>query len=476
MPTLARDHTSTGFASATPGTTLSWSHTCAGGADNVLLVGVKIVAQSGDPGAGTVTCTFNSVSMTQVGVKNQGGGGAFHEAIYAFGLAAPSSGAHVIAIAVTGLADPWAVIGLAVSYTGAAGTFDTPTTGTAASATDFSLSQTPPQTNEWVTFIPANDTGQCAAGTNSTELVSLTNGLGLYDSNGAVTAGAAFTMHATFGSAVRWDGIIVSIPATDSVAVGSSSPSASVSPSASLSPSASVSPSASASGVGESLGEPLAVEFAVAVAESIVVCVAVPVRLALAVRVGESERLVSPSSSNSPSPSPSPGNSPSLSPSSSPSRSVSPSASLSPSSSPSRSTSPSVSPSSSTSASPSPSPAAGDADVTVLPEAAIEIRPDDLVVQGPNEARVYMFDWDRENLASGVTIDASVFTITAIRPPSNTALVKDNEDILAADRKTWLRLSVGTLGAIYRISNRITTNESPAQTKELSFFLKIEYR
>jgi hypothetical protein len=112
----------------------------------------------------------------------------------------------------------------------------------------------------------------------------------------------------------------------------------------------------------------------------------------------------------------------------------------------------------------------------VIPGSAIEIQPEDLVVQGPNESRVYAFNWDRSNLPASVTIDDSVFTITAVRPRGDTALNKDSEDVLADERQTWLRLFDGTLGATYRISNRITTNEDPAQTKELSFFLKIEYR
>lgn len=113
-----------------------------------------------------------------------------------------------------------------------------------------------------------------------------------------------------------------------------------------------------------------------------------------------------------------------------------------------------------------------------MPEAAIEIRPGDLVVQGPNEARVYMFDFDRENLPAGVTIDAFAFTVTAVRPATAGAPTVDNEDVLADERKTWLRIdtSTGTFGATYRVSCTITTNESPSQTKERSFFLKIEYR
>jgi len=45
---------------------------------------------------------------------------------------------------------------------------------------------------------------------------------------------------------------------------------------------------------------------------------------------------------------------------------------------------------------------------------------------------------------------------------------------LHANRYTQFRFTGGVVGAIYEISNRITTNESPAQTIERSFLLKIE--
>lgn len=101
--------------------------------------------------------------------------------------------------------------------------------------------------------------------------------------------------------------------------------------------------------------------------------------------------------------------------------------------------------------------------------------PGDLVEQGPNDVRVYVFDWDARNLPAAVTIDSSVFTVTAVHPASAAALTVDNELILSGDRKTWLRLSGGALGATYDIANRIVTNETPAQTKELSFRLLIQY-
>lgn len=87
-----------------------------------------------------------------------------------------------------------------------------------------------------------------------------------------------------------------------------------------------------------------------------------------------------------------------------------------------------------------------------------------------------MFDWDRRDLATDVLIDNSVFTITSVRPRNDTALTSDNETVLSGERKTWLRLLGGTLGATYNVSNTITTNEDPPQIKAVSFFVKIEAR
>lgn len=99
-----------------------------------------------------------------------------------------------------------------------------------------------------------------------------------------------------------------------------------------------------------------------------------------------------------------------------------------------------------------------------------------LATKDPNDISVYTFDWDAEHLATSITITTSTFAITAIRPSGDTALTKDQESILGGNRKTQLRLTAGTEGAIYRIDNKIVTNETPAQTKERSFFVKVEQR
>ena len=98
------------------------------------------------------------------------------------------------------------------------------------------------------------------------------------------------------------------------------------------------------------------------------------------------------------------------------------------------------------------------------------------VPQGPTEALVYTFDWDEENLPAGVEIASSTFVIAAEHPDGNAELTADQTSILAGNRSTQVRLSGGTLRAKYRVTNRIVTNETPAQTKARSFFVLIGHR
>jgi hypothetical protein len=113
-------------------------------------------------------------------------------------------------------------------------------------------------------------------------------------------------------------------------------------------------------------------------------------------------------------------------------------------------------------------------DVTVVPEGAIEIQPGDLVRKGQYEEKVYLFDWDRYKLATDVIIEESTFTVTTLRPGGVVNVTTDNESILSGERKTWLRIMDGTVGDLYTVSNRVTTNENPSQTFEVSFELLIE--
>ena len=99
--------------------------------------------------------------------------------------------------------------------------------------------------------------------------------------------------------------------------------------------------------------------------------------------------------------------------------------------------------------------------------AVLIVRDGALVTLDPNDVKVIQFDWDTDNLASGVGITTSTFTITTLRGAAT--LAKDSESIVTGARSTQLRLSTPTLGALYRIDNKIVTNESPAQTIDRHF-------
>lgn len=217
MATIARNNNA--GVNTTAGSSASWNHTGAGGADNVVFVAFVVVSDGGssDPGAGTQTVTYDGVAMTPLGSSNQGAG-AFHQALFTYYAVNPASGLKAISVSTTATG-VFAVMGISVDYTGCAGTVDAAVTGGPTSTTDFSLSTTPAKTNEWVLMFTKNDLGASSAGTNSTQIQSNSNGSALWDSNGVVTQSAAYVMHTTSSSAT-FNGVQASFPATDSVGGG----------------------------------------------------------------------------------------------------------------------------------------------------------------------------------------------------------------------------------------------------------------
>jgi hypothetical protein len=98
------------------------------------------------------------------------------------------------------------------------------------------------------------------------------------------------------------------------------------------------------------------------------------------------------------------------------------------------------------------------------------IRSGGLTVKDPNSAELFVMDWDEEHLETGVTIASSSWSITG----ADSVLTSDQASVLAGSRKTQVRLSAGTVGGRYTVTNRIVTNESPAQTKDASFKVLIQ--
>lgn len=104
---------------------------------------------------------------------------------------------------------------------------------------------------------------------------------------------------------------------------------------------------------------------------------------------------------------------------------------------------------------------------------SVTIEDEGLTTKPVGASRIYTFNFD-DNLAEGVEIDTSTFAVVAVRPSTATLVTKDNEGIVAGNRKTQLRLSGGVLGARYRITNTVVTDQSPTQTNVKWFELLIE--
>jgi len=99
--------------------------------------------------------------------------------------------------------------------------------------------------------------------------------------------------------------------------------------------------------------------------------------------------------------------------------------------------------------------------------------PGDLATKAPAEILAFEFDWS-DDLADGLMITDSAFTVTPVRPAVDTALTVDSKDVLYGDQVTRIVLSAGTLGSKYDVVNTITTNESPAQTLRAAVRVLIE--
>lgn len=104
----------------------------------------------------------------------------------------------------------------------------------------------------------------------------------------------------------------------------------------------------------------------------------------------------------------------------------------------------------------------------------ITIQDGDIARQDPNDKRVYRFDWGTKNLAAGVSITNSSWTLTAVSGGNSPALSSDNAIIMPGSRDTRIRIMGGQAGTLYKIDNQIDTDESPSQTKNRHFFIQIE--
>lgn len=88
------------------------------------------------------------------------------------------------------------------------------------------------------------------------------------------------------------------------------------------------------------------------------------------------------------------------------------------------------------------------------------------VTKDPDASRVFTWNWDAD-LASGASIDTSTWVITG----PDSGLTSDNAS--KASRTTSVRLSGGTVGKTYTVTNRIVTDTSPAETEDASITVLI---
>lgn len=98
------------------------------------------------------------------------------------------------------------------------------------------------------------------------------------------------------------------------------------------------------------------------------------------------------------------------------------------------------------------------------------VSPGELITKDPNDAVLWGFAW---GLNAGVTIIGSTYTASTVKPKTATDLVVDSAEILADLQSTQARISGGTPGALYELTNTINTNETPPQTIERSILVLI---
>lgn len=96
-----------------------------------------------------------------------------------------------------------------------------------------------------------------------------------------------------------------------------------------------------------------------------------------------------------------------------------------------------------------------------------------LIVKDPSASQVYRFDWGASNLADGVTISAQAMSVRAVTTTGDAddleiSTTGSGLGILAGSRTIGFQVSGGTVGHLYEVTSRITTSETPSQTKERS--------
>lgn len=99
----------------------------------------------------------------------------------------------------------------------------------------------------------------------------------------------------------------------------------------------------------------------------------------------------------------------------------------------------------------------------------MSIAPGSTITKDPNSSLAYEWNWS-DWLVGAATIAASDFEIDVA--PDN-SLTLSGESIADGSTSTRVVFTGGTLGKKYRVRNRVTTNETPAQIDDRSIWVRI---
>ena len=102
----------------------------------------------------------------------------------------------------------------------------------------------------------------------------------------------------------------------------------------------------------------------------------------------------------------------------------------------------------------------------------IGLRAGDLVLKDPASTEPYGFDWEDwlADLGEDVTVSESTWSVS----PDDSTLTLSDADVMVGDLQTQIRVSDGTLGHRYTITNHIVTSDGDVD--ERSFKLLIQDR
>ena len=100
----------------------------------------------------------------------------------------------------------------------------------------------------------------------------------------------------------------------------------------------------------------------------------------------------------------------------------------------------------------------------------MSVEPGALLDKDPNATLNYVMDWTLW-LGASATIDVSEWFVAG-----DATLLIDDDEIVTGSLTTQAFLSGGTAGRFVTVTNRITTNETPARTDDRSFTLRIVQR